>query len=179
MQSPGLEASDLGLTQNLKEKINGVNSRDHSCYFRGFKSQPSSLLIKKRYLSEDVFFLEIEQILTRCWCRSWGTELLPQDTPMAACATQAGPWQQLIFPKSVPDVTRCGMTPAVEFLEEVSPQTVPKWHCGGLRTGCLRKVLPQGPSTQGKVKRKRCRGGKASIVWGVWRPHTDKMSFQA
>lgn len=98
---------------------------------------------------------------------------------MAACATQAGPWQQLILPKSVPDVTRCGMAPAVEFLEEVSPQTVPKWHCGELPTGCLRKVLPQGPSTQGKVKRKWCRGGKTSIVWEVWRPHTDKTSFQA
>lgn len=34
MESPGLEASDLGLTQNLKEKNNGVSSRDHSCYFQ-------------------------------------------------------------------------------------------------------------------------------------------------
>ena len=56
MESPGLEASDLGLTQNLTEKINGVNSRDHSCYFRGFKSWPYSLLIKKRCLSGDAFF---------------------------------------------------------------------------------------------------------------------------
>lgn len=56
MESPGLEASDLGLTQNLKEKINGVNSRDHSCYFSGFKSWPCSSLIKKRCLNGDVFF---------------------------------------------------------------------------------------------------------------------------
>lgn len=56
MESPGLEASDLGLTQNLKEKINGVKSRDQSCYFRGFKSQTCSLLIKKRRLSGDALF---------------------------------------------------------------------------------------------------------------------------
>jgi len=46
MESPGLEASDLGLTQNLKEKINGISSRDHGCYVLRIQSLPDSLLIK-------------------------------------------------------------------------------------------------------------------------------------
>lgn len=50
MESPGLEASDLGLTQNLKEKMNGLNSRDQSCYSREFKNQPCSLLTKEKCL---------------------------------------------------------------------------------------------------------------------------------
>lgn len=50
MESPGPEASDLGLTENVKEKINGLNPRYHSCYSREFKNQPCSLLTKEKGL---------------------------------------------------------------------------------------------------------------------------------
>lgn len=101
---------------------------------------------------------------------------------MAACATQAGPSQQLNLPKSVPGVTKCGVTPAVVFPEEVSPQAAPKRCCGELATGCLQKVLPQGPSAQGKPEtcEEAAQGGQDTrCLRSLEATHNGKMNFQA
>lgn len=88
-------------------------------------------------------FLESEQTLTCCWCRS--TELLPQDTSGAAVATQTRPLQRPNLPEPVPDVTRCGGTPAAVILEGVSPQAVPRQRGVELSTAAPEASLSGGP----------------------------------
>lgn len=116
-------------------------------------------------------FLEIEQILTRCWCRSRSTELLPQWLPVphrqvlhsswtSPSLSQVSPsvvWhQQWCFRKK--SLLRLPQSDAVVSLPQAAS-----------RRFSLRGLLPK--ESQRPVRRRR-RGGKTPVVWGVWRPHT-------